>query len=272
MRPTIILVILLVLNITLIYLDFTKKVNTLKLMVLYVISPTPDIVLNFISQTKDIDTNIRKIMVAVQENDRLKGKIQKLLFIKNQFDQVVQENARLARLIKLKDQYVYDTIPAKITSHDSSNWGKSIIINKGSYEEVEYDSPVVTFISNRVVLIGRTLEVGAHQTKVLLITDRLCSVPAKISSTNDQGLIQGKDLPLLLYDFLLINSTVKIGDEIVTSGIGEVFPEGLFIGVVKEVRNSPDLFFKQCTIEPFYRINTINEVLVIKKTKKTDKQ
>jgi rod shape-determining protein MreC len=235
----------------------------------YIISPFPETILRYIDNTKQIDDNVLAIMIAIKENIFLKDQVSKLLFMKNQYEQVLRENERLCQLIRFNDQFQYDTVAGKIISHDTNNWFKSIMLNKGTVDGVNTDYPAIIFNANRAILIGRVINVDNTTSKVLLITDRLSSVPARICSSNDEGLIQGNDTPYLSLDFVLEDSVLKIGDEVITSGIGEIFPQGLFVGVVKEIKYSSDMFFKQCKVEPYFRVNSINEVLIVKPVRKS---
>ena len=111
-------------------------------------------------------------------------------------------------------------------------------------------------------LAGRVLECGSHSSKVLLISDPLSSVSVSISRTGEQGLVQGQG-SFLTVEYLDLASDAKPGDEVVTNGLGGIFPQGIPVGVLTQVEVSAS-GFRRGILKPSVSLNRIREVLVLK--------
>lgn len=264
MKPAFILVLLLFVSITLISLDLTKKVYSIKLFIYYLFSPVSNTVVDIINKTGQIDNKIASLIKLYQENQLMKKQLNELRFIKYRYEEVIKDNETLSKFLNLRSQSRYKLVSARIILHDSSEWFRAAIIDKGLEDGICPDLPVISFVSSKEVLVGRVMECSKNKSKILLITDKLSYVPAKIFFSGDEGIIQGTDRKHLELKFLLPDGTVKIGDEVITSGIGEIFPSGLYIGTVKEIFKIPREYFKSATVQPYISINKIEEVFIVK--------
>jgi len=265
-KPTFILLLLLFINVLFISLNLTRKVNSFKYLVYYVFSPFNDKIFNFINQTKELDNRVVSLIRVDKENKKLKQQINELLFFKNRYEQLLRESKYLYNTLKLYQEINFEIISARIISQDPSNWFRTIMIDKGKKDGIIQDMCVISFISDKVVLVGRVCEVNQNSSKVILITDKLSFVPAEILSSRYEGLITGSDSSYLILDYILPDISLKIGDEIITSGIGEIYPSGIYIGIVKEIEDTKKTtYFKHAIVEPYAKLNFLKEVFLLKK-------
>jgi rod shape-determining protein MreC len=117
-------------------------------------------------------------------------------------------------------------------------------------------------------LVGRVIEVGGHWAKVLSIIDSQSAVSAIAQRSRDNGTLQGDTT---LYDgeglcrmvYLPQDATVREGDIVITSGLGDIFPKGLPIGTVVGVENEPFAVYQTARIQPGVDFEHLEEVLVI---------
>ena len=121
----------------------------------------------------------------------------------------------------------------RIAAATSGSVARTAMLAVGSGDGITRDMPVI----GTEGLVGRTLEVGRQSARVLLLTDPLSRVPVIVERTGQAGLAVGRNLPtLLLTDRIGPELALVVGDRIVTSGDGGVYPPGVPVGVVVDPR------------------------------------
>lgn len=145
--------------------------------------------------------------------------------------QLTVENTRLREMLKAPGREVPILASGSIISIGGGAFERSIVINLGSRDKVMRDLPVTT----QDGVIGRTITVGLTSTRVLLITDLNSRIPVRNNRTGALAVLSGRNDEVLTLDFLPVNSDTKVGDRLVTSGHGGMFPADLPIGIVTEV-------------------------------------
>ena len=143
-----------------------------------------------------------------------------------------------------------------------------IIIDKGTQSGLSVNMAVIS-INNG--LIGRIVEIGPNWSKVLLITDADSSVSSLNDRTRELAVTKGtKGDPVsdkygfVKLTYLATDADIITGDIITTSGFGGVFPKGILIGKVKEVKLEANGLTKYAHIEPASDLKRLEEVVVIK--------
>lgn len=176
-----------------------------------------------------------------------------------------EENKRLEKLLEIKNQYSdIESTGAEIIARESSNWFTVFTINKGSKDGVDKNQPVVCGGG----LVGHTTDVGAHWAKVVTVIDTAHSVSGMSLRSNDYVQLDG-DLTLMggglcKMTNITENADVIVGDILVTSGIGGVYPKGIVIGTVQEFKNHESGAGNYAVVKPSADFQRINEVLVLK--------
>jgi rod shape-determining protein MreC len=112
-------------------------------------------------------------------------------------------------------------------------------------------------------LLGQTVAVTAHSAQVRLITDPSSGVAAMLQSSRDEGIVKGSIEGKLTLDFVSVDTTVRAGDVVITSGIGGVYPKGLIVGEVTNVHKSPADLYQTIALDPAGSIAGLEEVLVL---------
>ncbi len=155
----------------------------------------------------------------------------------------------------------------RVTGQDPSNLVSFVTIDQGREEGVAIGMPAVTPAG----LVGRVMEVGAHWSRVLLMTDPSSSVNAVIQSSRATGIIQGQTgTSYLIMKYLPQGEAVQVNDLVLTSGIGGQFPKRLVIGQVVEVRQRDTDLFQEAIVRPSVDFNRLEFLLLIKKFTPTD--
>lgn len=207
----------------------------------------------------------RDIGAVRLENEELKAKIDELEKENLALKEFRKENSELREALNIKDQFAdYEPLGANIIAKDTGNWFNIFTIDRGAKDGIKKDSPVVTSKG----LVGRVIQVDALSSRVEAIIDKNSAASARISQKGDYVRVKGdlelKDTGLCLMDRISPEIDVAVGDDIVTSGIGGIYPRGILIGKVKEIRKSSDELNKYAILQPAVDFKRLDEVIVLK--------
>ncbi len=171
-----------------------------------------------------------------------------------------RENKRLRELLGFKETVEYDLIPAEIVALDPKRRQNAVIAEIGHDAQVSADLPVV----NVDGLVGKTTSVLGDLVTVELLTSPNCRAAARDANTRVLGIVRWTGGRTLLLDNVSISDTVAVGDTVITSGLGGVFPEGLLIGTIATVSVGASPFFRSITLRPFVAFGALEELIVLK--------
>jgi rod shape-determining protein MreC len=186
-----------------------------------------------------------------EENRRLRSELYAL-------EEVRLTNERLRKLLLFKEEMELPAIPAQIIAEDASSWFRTVVIDKGSSHGVREGMPVVVAEG----AVGRVITVASGQSRVLLITDASSAVASLVQRNRTRGIIRGRGESLNM-EYALREADVRIGDVIITSGTGGVFPKGLPVGRVTGVAREAYGLFQGIEVEPYVDFARLEEVLVL---------
>jgi rod shape-determining protein MreC len=195
-----------------------------------------------------------------QENEALKRSISALREENNRLQEALLAGERLKKLYPLQAQHPSPAIIARVFARDPSSWFKTLLIDKGESGGIFKDMAVV--VSEGVV--GRVIEVSAHTAKVLLVTDPNSAVDVIIQRSRAQGIMEGKVEEFCILKYVQKSDDVQMGDKVITSGLGGIFPKGLIIGTVTKVERKRPGVFQYVEVAPTVNFSRLEEVLVLK--------
>ena len=173
---------------------------------------------------------------------------------------------RLESLLGLQSTYNLQSTAARIIGPTGDAWSQTVTIDKGSANGFEIGMPVC----NSGGVIGQIIEVSAATSTVRLINDENSGVSAMVQSTRAQGILQGQPDGTLMLSYVPADADVKVGDVIITSGLGGRFPKGLPLGTVSSVSRAANATYYTIVVRAISTAESNEEVLVI--TSLTDEQ
>lgn len=151
-------------------------------------------------------------------------------------------------------------VAATIIGQDTSPVFRSIIIDKGSDDGVLVGMPVE---SSRG-LVGQVFRTTANSAQVILITDNISSIPARLGTTRATGLVRGGGLGgVMTLDWVKPEAQIEIGEVVLTSGLGGKFPQDMVIGRVVSIERREADLFQQAVIQPAVDFDSLEVVFVI---------
>ncbi len=185
------------------------------------------------------------------ENEALRNKVTAL-------QQESQKIAELQQALKIVNGPGSDVhVAANVVAHDSSPFTDVVSIDRGSTSGIQ---PGMVVLSPQGTLLGTVISSTGSGAFVRVVTDTKSKVNARDVESKSDGIIQGTPNHGLTFD--LSQADIKVGDTIVTSGLGGNYPPGLPIGRVSAVSGTPQDLFRQVTVEPGVRLATTTTVLV----------
>ncbi len=196
-----------------------------------------------------------------QENDSLRAKADAYDVTFHRLRELEIENERLRALLGFAQIVEYHYVVADVVSRNADSWFSRMTINRGSVDGIARNMPVVTSQG----LVGRIVEVSAHVSVVQLLTDRDSEAGALIQTSRDAGIVSGQGNQTSLLTLMLFerNAEVNVGDAVVTSGFGEIYPQSLYVGRVVEIRKDSYGLVKYASVKPGVEFGRLEEVLVI---------
>jgi len=215
------------------------------------------------SAISDYFASISNLRSAQSENDLLKQRVQELEVELKGNQDLTSENARLISLLDLKEKSKYKVLTARIIGRDPSVWFDSSIISRGSLDGVKLNMPVVTDGG----LVGRVTAVSPLTAQVDLITrdkSGLGAVVGEIGSSNALGVVTGTSKRNLVeMRYVSGNVDVQVGQTVYTAGQDGIYPAGLKVGEIIEVRAGSATVPHQIFIRPSAGIGSMREVGVL---------
>jgi rod shape-determining protein MreC len=153
--------------------------------------------------------------------------------------EIYQENIRLREQLGFSQTLRYRRIPAQISGRDPDNLFSAIVINKGSFSGVTNNMAVVAWQNGTQALVGKVIQTGAFESLVMPVFDNNSLVSARFSVSRFEGIVEGQggsETPLLMrFVPKRARDEINIGDIIVSSGMGGIFPAGINIGRVSKL-------------------------------------
>ena len=189
---------------------------------------------------------------------------------------IIQKNANSTlekEIQELKDQLElnktlteYEPINATILSRNRSYWFNTVTIDKGSNSGIKQNMAVIT----KNGLVGKINKVSKNSAEVKLITSNdvnfKVSVSIKTNDVDHYAIMNGYDKETGLIEATGIDKTtnVNVGDTVLTSGLGELFPAGIYVGVVEDIKNDKYNLSKTVFIKTSQNFSELHYVTVLK--------
>ncbi|NLK37297.1 MAG: rod shape-determining protein MreC [Epulopiscium sp.] len=203
-------------------------------------------------------TNLEK------ENEELKKQIAQLEATVKRLSMYEEENKKLSELLKITPKFPQYTMSgAEIIAKDPGNWYNIFIINKGKKQGLAANM-VITAPGG---LVGKIVECGNGYAKVQSLLDSRSSISAMSLRTGDLGVVKGDyslmDSGLCRMEYIDAQAEMMVGDEIVTSHLSTLYPPGISIGKIKEIKTESNGLTKYAIIEPYVDFKHLETILVI---------
>lgn len=202
---------------------------------------------------------------TARENEQLRERLTQVETELHTAQQAAAENERLKSLLSLNEQTDVKKVPARVIARDPSVWFNTITINRGTSSGIAVNMPVVTAGG----IVGRIITVSPWASQVMLITDEKAGAGAVVGQLGQSGAlgsIRGRaDLGAALIEMRYVSGLEKVenGDYVMTTGQDGIYPPGLNVGRVVEVKSGTATSAHQILIQPGAQLDHLEEVAVL---------
>lgn len=230
-----------------------------------VVSPLQKIVYNINSRVKETVDFFLNFSEVKLENEQLKQKNAELANELIEYESLKDEVERLREALNFtesKNNYKY--VGVNIIGYSGNSLSDGYIIDKGSNDGINKNMVVVSSKG----LVGKVTKVASNFAIVQSILNENIAVAVMDQQTRDatgvlQGLSDKKDTNMTVVYNLPIDSDVKEGDIIITSGLGKIYPKEIPVGTVVSVQEDNVKVMKSAVVEPFVNFNKLEELFVV---------
>lgn len=236
-----------------------NAIGTLATPVRFVITKVSSGISGFVGYFREFDE-------LSAENRILKNKISELEGKLYEAELAKEENKWLYGYLGLKREHLdFELEKASIIGREAGNYLTVLTLNRGTMHGISPDMTVVTSDG----IVGYVSEVGASYCKVITLIESASSVGAYVERSGELGLVSGsyelKNKGVCKMSYLPSDTDIRVGDKILSSGIGSIYPRGLVIGTVTEI--SPDEYGRnlEAVIEPAALLTSdLSSVMIVK--------
>lgn len=242
-----------------------QSISPIEKTIAYVVVPAQNGVNVFGDWLGDKVQFVKNINDLEKINETLQVQLDQLNYDNKILQQDKVELARLRELYSLDKRYAdYPKIGAQVIGKNPGNWYQIFMINKGANDGLKVNMVVLSGNG----LAGHITEVGPNFAKVQSIISDTCNVSAKIMRTSDLCIVKGdqtlvSDTAFCRVDYIGEAANIVIGDEIVTSHLGSIYPPGILIGTLKLIEDGSHEMTRTAVLEPAVDFKHLEEVLVI---------
>ena len=194
------------------------------------------------------------------ENRRLREENQELRVAALQVSETATENQRLRRLLSMQERLPLETVGAEIIAREWGGWVRSLTVNRGRNDNIVRLTAVIAPEG----LIGRVIEVRSGVSIIQVLTDPASTVGAHVVRTRTAGIVEGDPRGTMRLKYMAREGGgIQVGDLVVTSGAGGVFPRGIPVGRVRAIDDRGSALFHYAMLTPVVDFARVDEVLLL---------
>ena len=199
-------------------------------------------------------------LVGVREdNSVLQARIAELEEENLQFREALVASRNLEKIAAMRDDFETPMLPSEIVGLDVTPWFRSVLVDRGRAHGVLAGQPVIT-AKGVVGLVTRT---SPHAAKTMLVLDRQSRIDSVVQRSRGRGVVHGLGTDQLEFEIVARGADVQLGDVLITSGLDGVYPKGLRIGEVVEVRDPGGSLMQIAILKPAVDFGRLEQVFVL---------
>jgi rod shape-determining protein MreC len=183
------------------------------------------------------------------------------------YSQIQKENEEYKKILGIKSHIAYNTVYARIVFRDPGLTGDYFIIDKGAFDGIKPDMPVVSYNeSGDIFLIGKTTEVNVSAAKVRLLTAADSHIGIELKFSGYVGVLRGNGSwnQNCVAEYIPVEADTFVGEEVITSGESDIFPPGLLIGKIVGIgKPTAEDFFKKLYVRPQFDFSRTKDVFIM---------
>lgn len=208
-----------------------EKTARIMMAAMDVLAPAYEIVSSPVLSTNRVIADVTAFLNVYDENKRLKLEVERLRQWQGVALHLEQTNAVLSKQLNIKLEAQPSFVTARVIGDAIGPFVKTYVLNVGRRDGVAKGLPVLAGDS----VIGRISTAGNRASRLLLLTDLNSRIPVIIENSRVRAILGGDNQDTAQLRFLPVDTKIELGDRIVTSGHGGVFPPGLPVGTISAI-------------------------------------
>ena len=209
----------------------TVAVERLRIVITDAVTPILELLAEPVATVTRVADWVDELSHAYSENGRLREENERLLQWHEAANLLEQENEALRRLLNLSAPPGTRSITVRIIGDNGGAFVRTVLVSSGARDGVRKNQAAITGQG----LAGRVIEVSERAARVLLLTDINSRIPVVLEKSRDRAVLAGDNGPMPRLVHLPPNSSPEVGERVVTSGFGGLFPPGIPVGTVAHI-------------------------------------
>lgn len=198
------------------------------------------------------------------ENEALRAELDEYKNLVYDAELIGEENEFLSSFLGIKEEHVdFLFEDATVVGRESTNYRTVYTLSKGTLHGIEVNMPIITDDG----LVGHITEVGSTWSKAVIITETASAVGAFVERSGVLGVVEGtyelRADGICRMVYIEPDADIRVGDKVVTSGIGEVYPRGMLIGKVTKISMDDNTRTLTAIVEPSADLDSISKLMII---------
>jgi rod shape-determining protein MreC len=210
-------------------------------------------------QVGGVWTGYVDLVGARRDNQQLQSQIATLEGELVRLGELERENARLSELLSLREHFSGVAYGARVIARDPGPLAMTITIDRGERDHVRRGMAVVAPQG----VVGQIAEASHTASRVVLLTDHNSGIDAIVQRSRARGIVQGGADGACYMNYLSRDADVQVGDQVLTSGLDQIFPKGIVIGEVVDVSHKHRGLLQAAVVRPSVSLDGLEEVLVV---------
>ena len=194
-----------------------------------------------------------------EENERLHQRVAELEEANLQYREALVASGHLQQIASMRDEFEIPMLPSEVVGLDVQPWFRSVLVDRGASHGVRAGNPVITAEG----VVGLVTATSRHAAKTMLLLDRQSAIDGIVQRSRARGIVRGSGTSRLEFEFVVRGGDVAVGDVVITSGLGGVYPKGLRIGEVVELSDPAGGLLQIAHLRPSVDFGRLEQVFVM---------
>lgn len=193
------------------------------------------------------------------ENEQLRSEKAWLEEQNLQLREALVAGGRLERIAAMREAFEVPMLPTELVGRDVSPWFQSVLLDRGRADGVRSGMPVISDDG----LVGLVVATSHTAAKTKLLLDRQTAIDGTVQRSRARGIVRGQGSDELQFEFVARGGDVQVGDLVITSGLGGVYPKGLLIGEVTRVSELGSKLLRTAVLSPAVDFGRLEQAFVM---------
>jgi rod shape-determining protein MreC len=193
------------------------------------------------------------------DNERLRDRVAELEEANLQYREALVAGEHLQQIAAMRDDFEIPMLPSAVVGLDVKPWFRSVLMDRGGVHGVRAGNPVITAEG----IVGLVTATSPHAAKTMLLLDRQSAIDGIVQRSRARGIARGQGTEDMEFEFVVRGGDVRVGDVVITSGLGGVYPKGVRLGTIEALSDAGGRLLQTATLKPAVDFGRLEQVFVM---------